>query len=191
MLRRDAVGVGGIEAVAREEGMWLALGQQQSVKHQGAACGVPGGEFHIVGHHQNRRALPAQCQQQLRQLRLGIGVQPLGGLVQQQHRGLPQQQLAHRQTLDLATGQVVGMPRQQRRQLQPLRHLHGLSFVLFGTVQQLLLHRVGHKQRPGVLGQHTQPLTPCQLYLAPIGLPKAGQCLQQCGFACAVAAQQA
>ena len=143
-----------------------------------------------MGHHQNRRALPAQRQQQLRQLRLGIGVQPLGGLVQQQHRGLPQQQLAHRQTLDLATGQVVGMPRQQRRQLQPLRHLHGLGFVLFGTVQQLLLHRIGHKQRPGVLGQHTEPLTLRQLYLAPIGLPKAGQCLHQRGFACAVAAQQ-
>ena len=82
------------------------------------------------------------------------------------------------------------MPRQQRRQLQPLRHLHGLGFVLFGTVQQLLLHRIGHKQRPGVLRQHTQPLPFCQPYLATIGLPKAGQCLHQCGFACAVAAQQ-
>ena len=190
MLRRDTVGVGGIEPVSGKEVVGLALGEQQPVKHQGAACGVPGGEFHIVGHHQNRRALPAQCQQQLRQLRLGIGVQPLGGLVQQQHRGLPQQQLAYGKTLDLAAGQVVGMPRQQWRQLQLFRHLHGLGFVLFGTVQQLLLHRIGHKQRPGVLGQHTQPLTLCQLHLAPIGLPKAGQCLHQCGFACAVAAQQ-
>ena len=83
------------------------------------------------------------------------------------------------------------MPRQQWRQLQLFRHLHGLGFVLFGTVQQLLLHRIGHKQRPGVLGQHTQPLTLCQLYFATIGLSEAGQCLQQCGFACTVAAQQA
>ena len=83
------------------------------------------------------------------------------------------------------------MPRQQGRQLQLLRHLRGLGFVLFGTVQQFLLHRVGHKQRPGVLGQHTQPLTLCQLHLAPIGLSEAGQCLHQRGFACTVAAQQA
>ena len=83
------------------------------------------------------------------------------------------------------------MPRQQRRQLQLFRHLHGFGFVLFGTVQQLLLRRIGHKQRPGVLGQHTQPLTLRQLYLATIGLPKAGQCLHQSGLARAVAAQQA
>ena len=144
-----------------------------------------------MGHDQDGRALPAQFLQQLRQLRLGIGVQPLGGLVQQQHRGLPQQQLAYGKTLDLTTGQVVGMPRQQRRQLQPLRHLHGPGFVLFGTVQQLLLHRVGHKQRPGVLGQHTQPLALCQLYLATIGLLESRQRLQQRGLARAVAAQQA
>ena len=190
MLCRDTVGVGGIEPISCKEVVGLALREQQPVKHQGAACGVPGGEFHIVGHHQNRRALPAQRQQQLRQLRLGIGVQPLGGLVQQQHRGLPQQQLAYGKTLDLAAGQVVGMPRQQRRQLQLFRHLHGLGFVLFSTVQQLLLHRIGHKQRPGVLGQHTQPLTLCQLHLTTIGLSEAGQHLHQCGFACAVAAQQ-
>ena len=111
MLCRDTVGIGGIEPISCKEVVGLALREQQPVKHQGAACGVPGGEFYIVGHHQNRRALPAQRQQQLRQLRLGIGVQPFGGLVQQQHRGLPQQQLAYGKTLDLAAGQVVGMPR--------------------------------------------------------------------------------
>ena len=82
------------------------------------------------------------------------------------------------------------MPRQQGRQLQLLRHLHGFGLILFGTVQQLLLHRIGHKQRSGVLGQHTQPLTLCQLYLATIGLLEICQRLHQRGFACAVAAQQ-
>ena len=83
------------------------------------------------------------------------------------------------------------MPRQQRRQLQLLRHLHGLGLILTGAVQQLLLHRIGHEQRPCVLGQHTQPLTLCQLHLATIGLLEIRQRLQQRGLARAVAAQQA
>ena len=99
MLRRDAVGVGGIEAVTREEGMGLTLREQQPVKHQGAAHSIAGGKLHIVGHHQNRRALPAQCQQQLCQLRLGIGVQPLGGLVQQQYLRVKEQNFTQRGAL--------------------------------------------------------------------------------------------
>ena len=144
-----------------------------------------------MGHDQDGRALPAQRPQQLRQLRLGVGVQSLGRLVQQQHRGLTQQQLAHGKTLDLTTGQVVGMPRQQRYQLQLLRHLHGFFSFLTGAVQQLLLHRIGHEQRPCVLGQHTEPLALRQLHLATIGLLESRQRLQQRGLARAVAAQQA
>ena len=81
MLRRDAVGVGGIEAVAREESVGFALRQQQAIKHQGAARGIAGGKLHIVGHDQDRRAIPAQRPQQLCQLRLGVGVQSLGAPV--------------------------------------------------------------------------------------------------------------
>ena len=83
------------------------------------------------------------------------------------------------------------MPRQQRRQLQLPRHLHGLGLILTGAVQQLLLHRIGHEQRPCVLRQHAEPLPLCQLHLATIGLLEICQRLQQRGLAHAVAAQQA
>ena len=129
MLCRDTVGVGGIEPVSGKEVVGLALGEQQPVKHQGAACGIPGGEFYIVGHHQNRRALPAQCQQQLRQLRLGIGVQPLG-MLPQNARSLFVADTVEKELLDSAEqDKAKAVQMAEKLELTPLltRHPYDLS----------------------------------------------------------------
>ena len=48
-----AVGGGGIEAVAGEEGPGRCLRHDAAVKEQGAAVGIPGAELHVVADHQH------------------------------------------------------------------------------------------------------------------------------------------
>ena len=149
--------------------------------------GVVGAEGHVVADHDDGHTPGQQPVQDLRQLVLKGGVQALGGLVQQQHVRLQQQDLRQSRPLLLSPGQVIGVAAQQAGDAAQLAHpLHRRPVP--AHVQQILLHRLLQKQRPGVLGQQGRP-APAE-DLPPLGPVHPGQQGERGGFTRPVAPQQ-
>ena len=96
VIRRDAVGVRRVKAVAREKCVRLVTRQKHAVEHQRTPCGVLRGKLHIVRHDQDGCAFGRQLSEELRQILLSVGVKPFCRLVEQQHICIPQQELADR-----------------------------------------------------------------------------------------------
>ena len=157
--------------------------------------GVAGAEFHIVADHDHGDASRRQGAEDGGQLLLELGVQALGGLVQQQDLRVKEQHLTQGGTLLLAAGQVVGMAVQQRRQaaerhrlLHPLLpQVGGYPLSVKGLIQ-ILADGLFHKQRTGILRQHAH--TPDTAHRAAIGRQRTAEQVERGGLARAVSAQQ-
>ena len=182
-----AAGRRGIEPVAGEEVPGALLRRDAPLEKQGAPVGVVGAEGHVVADHNDGHTPGQQPVQDLRQLVLKGGVQALGGLVQQQHVRLQQQDLRQSRPLLLSPGQVIGVAAQQAGDAAQTAHpLHRRPVP--AHVQQILLHRLLQKQRSGVLGQ--QGCSPVADDLSPLGPVHPGQQGEGGGLARPVAPQQ-
>ena len=165
--------------------------------------GIFGAEGHVVAHHHHCRAAFGQTAQDGGQLVLKGGVQPLGGLVQQQDLGTEQQHLRQRGPLPLAAGKIKGVTGQKRFQMAEGDHLTQTPVGLL-PVQRKLPQQCGKvfahggldKEGLGILGQQAEPTAPGVLRVAaqngdpaPIGDLQPRHQAESCGFSHAVSSQ--
>ena len=157
--------------------------------------GVAGAELHVVADHDHGDAARRQRAKDGGELLLEFGVQPLGGLVQQQYLRVKEQNFTQRGALLLPAGQVVGVAIQQLRQAA---EGHGLRHPLFPKVRgqrlaverlvQVLTDGFFHEKRLGILRQHTDAAgVP---HRTAVGRQGAAEQVERRGLAGAVAAQQ-
>ena len=98
-----------IEAVVPEEPARRIGREDLPVEEHGHAVGVPGAEFHIMRHHDDRDALPFQIGEDRSKRLLEEAVDALCRLVEQQELRLGEQHLGERRALLLAAGEIVGV----------------------------------------------------------------------------------
>ena len=163
-----------------------------------------------MGHHTDGDTLLLELLQNIGQNGLEEGIQPLGGLIQQQKLWLQQEDFAQGQPLLLPAAHIVGV--QLSLPLQPKQgnHIvHPLQLLLFGAfgpgqpVKQLLLGGDFGEKGLGILGKEAQTavglfpvsrlfhLPAQQLYPAPVGFQQAGGYLHSRAFSHAVAPHKA
>ena len=140
-----------------------------------------------MADHDDRHPPGQKLIQNLSQLVLKGGVQALRRLVQQQHVRFQKQNFSQSGALLLPPGQVIGVAVQKighaAQGTYPLQRL-----PVPAHVQQVLLHRLLQKQRPGVLGQQGRFSPPG--HFSPLGAVQPCQQGQRSGFACTVPPQQ-
>ena len=107
---RHAAGRGRVEAAGGEKLPRRSFGDNRAVKEHRAPIGKARAELRVVAYHDD--AYTALCQapydpgKRLFELR----VKSLRRLVEEQHLGLPQKDLAKCRPLLLAAGKIVGVP---------------------------------------------------------------------------------